>query len=98
MQLAEPVLEEIAIELIEYLQYYFNEEILGDKLETFKNHATNLMHMVRDLVHECVCNAFVILFTDEVTELNKIQTEVPAGSMRSVKLISFYLKELYKTE
>ena len=29
-QLGEPVLEEIGIDLVEYLQYFFNEEILGD--------------------------------------------------------------------
>ena len=30
MQLAEPVLEEVAIDLMEYLQYYFNPDLLGD--------------------------------------------------------------------
>ena len=36
MVLAEPVLEEVGIDLIEYLQYYFNPDILGDKLNAFK--------------------------------------------------------------
>ena len=57
------------------------------------------MHMVRDLVHEALCSAFVNLFTEEMDQLTKNQAEVKEASpIKSIKLIAFYLKELYKTE
>ena len=58
------------------------------------------MHMVRDLVHECVCNAFITLYSDELRQLEEHKEEGPIdlNKMKSINLVSFYLKELYKKE
>jgi hypothetical protein len=105
-QLKEPVLQEIAVELIEYLQYFFGSDgsqgsdILGDQLERFKTTASGLIHMARDLVHESICYAFATLFNEEMTQLSAATVEVPPEGykLQSVNLITFYLKEIYKPE
>ena len=99
-QLREPVLQEIAVELIEYLQYFFTSDILGDQLERFKGTASGLIHMARDLVHESICFAFATLFNEEMTQLSTAKVEVPleGHKLQSVNLITFYLAEIYKPE
>ena len=76
-QLREPVLQEVAVELIEYLQYFFASDVLGDQLERFKSTASGLIHMARDLIHESICQAFATLFNEEMTQLSSAAVDVP---------------------
>lgn len=96
----EPVLEELGVQLVLYTQHFYNEEVLGvDGAANFKESVKSMItNDVKDLFHKSCCHAMAEKFNSEMNDLAYLAVLTSANKLPSVKLITFYIKELFMAE
>ena len=99
LSMREPVLEELGVELVLYIQHFYNEGGLGvDEAELFKLSVRSMIGFIKDLFHKSCCHAMAKQFNSEMNDLGYLAVTTSANKLPSVKLISFYIKELFMAE
>jgi hypothetical protein len=89
--IAEPILEEISVDLIKYIKYYYSSLSTG-KLTDFKQKVNNLFEMINQNLN-CVWRSLGSQLSGEIRNVSqKISSD--NSKIESVELISFFLKEL----
>lgn len=88
---AEPILEEISVDLIKYIRHYYSTLSAG-KLEDFQQKVNNLFEMINPSIN-CVWRSLGSQLSGEIRGVSqKISSE--GHSIEAVELITFFLKEL----
>lgn len=89
MTIAEPILDAISVDLINYIRnFYLVDQIDSSSLEKFKSYVTNLLQMVSSELG-CLWMALGSLLKTEISQVSDDATKIVA-----IDLITFVLLEL----
>ena len=86
------IINKISISLLEYLQYYYKEDIPDiEQMKKLKDEAINLFQTIKNYTNE-VWKAFTSKLALQIRDMNKIDQELE-NPLKTIDLINFYLGE-----